>query len=80
MRGPGDVRDDRGRVGRGNRGVFGPQPGAGGFGEDGHAAAEGDQLGQLRLIVDLGSRTGWTGTVVGPVGERKAGDVADVGE
>ena len=80
MRGPGEVGDDGGRVGQGDGGVLGPQPGAGGVGEDGHGATEGDQLGQLRLVVDLGARAGWVGAVAGPAGERKIGDVADVGQ
>lgn len=35
--------------------MLGPQPGAGGLGEDGHGAAEGDELGELCLVVDLGA-------------------------
>ncbi len=49
-------------------------------GKSGHGASEGDQLGQLRLVVDLGARAGWVRAVAGPAGERKIGDVADVGQ
>ena len=41
---------------------------------------EGDQLGQLRLVVDLGARAGLVGAVLaGPAGDRQVWHVADVG-
>lgn len=53
VRGPGDVGDDKGRVGQRDGGVLGPQPGAGGLGEDEALSAVAVRLGSTPMSVAL---------------------------
>lgn len=79
MWGPGENGGDVRCVGQGDGSVRAPQPCSGRGADDGRGAPEGDQLGQLRLVVDLGAWTGFVGAVVtGPAGDRQVWHVADV--